>query len=399
MTGWLMGRPPLPVGTWGRVRREQVAPGRWVARARFRDFDGQTREVKASGSTGAKAERALVMSLTDRSAPAGDDIAPSTRLEVLAEVWFADASPRLALNTVGRYREVIDGHVVPRIGSLTVRECRVAAVDRFLRALTAEVGAPTARLARSILSGMLGMAVRYGALEMNPVRGASPIPERRPTPRALSVADVQALRAATAEWQSGRGWEHARPRATDLLDIVDALLGTGARISEVLAFGWEDFDLSAERPSVEVRSTIVRDKGRGLVRQPFPKTSGSRRVLYLPRFAVAMLMRRMVEQGGNPSGLVFVSEAGTIRDPASVRKQWRKVREAAGYGWVTPHTFRRTVATLIASEATLDDAAAQLGNTDPRTTIRHYVAKGASAPDSTAILEGLLGDSSGVSGP
>ena len=40
-----MARPELPVGTWGKICRKQMAPGRSRARARFRDYDGVTREV------------------------------------------------------------------------------------------------------------------------------------------------------------------------------------------------------------------------------------------------------------------------------------------------------------------------------------------------------------------
>src|SRR5919199_258387 len=40
-------RPELPLGTWGRIRREEVGPNRFRARARFRDYDGHTRDVEA----------------------------------------------------------------------------------------------------------------------------------------------------------------------------------------------------------------------------------------------------------------------------------------------------------------------------------------------------------------
>ncbi len=40
-----MGRPPLPVGTFGKIGFVQLPSGEVQARARFRDFDGHTRLV------------------------------------------------------------------------------------------------------------------------------------------------------------------------------------------------------------------------------------------------------------------------------------------------------------------------------------------------------------------
>ncbi|GIF05321.1 hypothetical protein Asi03nite_28590 [Actinoplanes siamensis] len=48
--------------------------------------------------------------------------------------------------------------------------------------------------------------------------------------------------------------------------------------------------------------------------------------------------------------------------PQNVRRQWRQARAEAGLEWVKPHTFRKTVATLIGNEAEADRAAAQLGH-------------------------------------
>jgi hypothetical protein len=40
-----MGRPPLPVGTFGKIGFLLLPRGEIQARARFRDFDGRTRLV------------------------------------------------------------------------------------------------------------------------------------------------------------------------------------------------------------------------------------------------------------------------------------------------------------------------------------------------------------------
>ncbi len=37
-----MARPPLLIGTWGKIKRHQVEPGHWYANCRVRDHDGVT---------------------------------------------------------------------------------------------------------------------------------------------------------------------------------------------------------------------------------------------------------------------------------------------------------------------------------------------------------------------
>lgn len=83
-----MPRRSLPVGTWGKIRRRKLGPGRFTARARFRDYDGITRDVEARGATAAAAEHALLEALRDRAAPTGDDITPDTKLSKLADLWL-----------------------------------------------------------------------------------------------------------------------------------------------------------------------------------------------------------------------------------------------------------------------------------------------------------------------
>jgi integrase len=54
-----------------------------------------------------------------------------------------------------------------------------------------------------------------------------------------------------------------------------------------------------------------------------------------------------------------------------VRRQLRKVLGDAGIEGVSPHMFRRTVATVINEQASLNLAAELLGHTDPKVTIEH----------------------------
>lgn len=396
-----MGRPPLPVGTWGAIRVEEIAGG-FRARARFRDYDGKTRDVERTGKTKGAARSALTAELTDRTAPAGDEITGSTRLQVVTQVWAAEKWPELAENSRKRYRDALEDHILPALGALTVSECSVTRLDRFLKATTAGTGAPTAKVCRSVLSGVMGLAVRHGAAATNPVRDVAGVTVTKAEARALTMDEVKAARSAVRSWQLGEPLKEGAPRrgrppTQDLLHILDLLLATGARIGELLAIRWADVDLEAG--TVLITGTIVASEATEgtpshLFRQEHPKSSHSRRELKLPRFAVdALMSRRLTLTVANVHDVVFPSANGTLRDPGSVRKQITKVLTPAGLGWVTPHVFRRTVATVLDASEDLRTAADQLGHAGTEVTRRHYVEQTHKGPDARATLQELFAPS------
>jgi len=143
---------------------------------------------------------------------------------------------------------------------------------------------------------------------------------------------------------------------------VDLMLATGARIGEILDLRWEDLDLAAERPTLTICGTLVFVKGQGFFRQPWTKSDAGWRMVVLPRFAVGMIMARKLVAADNPHDAIFASRRGTWLSPNNVRRQWREARADTDLAWVTPHTFRKTVATLIKEGTDTKNAAAQLGH-------------------------------------
>lgn len=83
-----------------------------------------------------------------------------------------------------------------------------------------------------------------------------------------------------------------------------------------------------------------------------------------------MPLARKLTAADNPHDAVFASRRGTWLSPQNVRRQWRQARADTGLEWVTPHTFRKTVATLIDKEADAKSAAAQLGHATRTSPIR-----------------------------
>lgn len=376
----VMARPPLQIGTWGRVARQDMGTT-WVARARYRDADGATRQYQASGRTGAAAERALLKILSERSSAAGTDLAPTTRLSALADLWLrTEVEPsKRSTSTRARYAYVVETYVVPGIGGLMIREATVAAIDRYLKREVEDTGAATAKLCRTVLSGMMTLAVRHGAASANPVRDVAAIEVESKEVRALSLEQVGQLR------KDLRADEAAT--AIDLPDLVDVLLGTGARIGSVLAIR-KSTEVDIVEGTVALTGTVVRVKGRGLVRQDTTKGKKSQ-LLRVPAFTVDVLARRLDTIPDTKLDLLFPSVTGGLREVTTVDRQWRAFRERHGtaWNWVTPHTFRKTVGTLLAQEESVIQAAFQLGHSSEKITLRHYIERPDVAPDVSLTLQ------------
>jgi site-specific recombinase XerC len=93
------------------------------------------------------------------------------------------------------YRRHLRNHVLPALGEVRLGEAGTPLIDRVVSAIKRSAGAPTARSCRSVISGVLGLAVRYGAIAANPVRDVDRIEgDAAKSPRALTADEVQLLR-------------------------------------------------------------------------------------------------------------------------------------------------------------------------------------------------------------
>ncbi len=122
-----MGRPPLPVGTFGEIRFEVLGRHRVQAGASFRDFDGRRRYIVRSGQSWAQAERRLREALRDRSTASSPPVPADGRLSAMAALWLAEVDgSELASGTKRLYRFTVHAYVLPGLGELRLREGRPA---------------------------------------------------------------------------------------------------------------------------------------------------------------------------------------------------------------------------------------------------------------------------------
>jgi len=387
-----MGRPPLPIGTWGLIRTYPVGqdengkPKRHRALAKYRDFDGVTRLVEASGKSKTHATQNLRQKLQNRTQGGRHgDLTGMSRFSEAAELWLSRVEVmvqdgRRSPSTLELYRRQLRNHVLPAMGEVRLAEATTPLVDKVIASIKRNVSAQTAKNCRTVISGPMGLAVRYGAIIANPIREVDRIevrPEREP--RALTMDErVELLTHLNSD-------EKARRR--DLPDLVFFMLATGVRIGEALAVIWSQVDFEAG--TVDITSTLIRVRGEGLLRKRTKSRAGER-TLPLPMSAVAMLRQRFMT-GARLDQPLFPDVYGGFRDPANVRREFREARGQEELAWVTSHSFRKTAATI------LDDAALsarlvadQLGHSRPSMTQDVYLGRRAVDSQAALALEAAL---------
>lgn len=333
-----MARPPLPVGTYGTIKTYALAERRFRSRAKYRDYDGVTRQVERLGPSRTAAENKLKEALRDRGRVSSEgEITAQSKVSAVADVWFRDIDESdRAIRTKVTYHDTWDRCLRAAIGELRIGDIRVSRVDKTIREIRDRIGNGTAQHAKVVLSGIFGLAVRHDAIEANPVRELTPSRKKQRTERAVELTEesVSELR------------EHLRASELavrfDLVDLVDVLSGLGCRIGELLALDWTKVDAAAR--TLRIEGTVVRVPGDGLFVQPHTKSKAGMRTIAPPSWLVDVLIRRHAD---SLCEWVFPTTKLTLRDPENTRTRLREVVKGMPWQGLHPHAFRHLVATRL----------------------------------------------------
>lgn len=363
-----MPRPPMPLGTWGRIRTYALKTGGHRATALYKDYDGVTRPVERAGTSPAKATNALLEALRDRSRAAGDaEITAETKVSVVAEMYFAALNKSdKATRTKQDYRGVWDRYLERPLANLTVRQAgKVSVANRVLTSIRDNHGSGAAKMARAVLTGVYALMVRHDALDDNPVREIESLSTRSKSPKKqgriheANVSDVLGLFHGS---EDAERW--------DLVDMQDVLAGLGCRIGELLALDWET-SIDFEEGTIYFHGTVIRVKGVGLVVQPYTKSPAGMRRIRPPAWVMDILKQRCAE---SRSPWAFPSAAGTLRDPDNTRKYIRRVVAGTAFEGLHPHDWRHYVARVLHETGlTPRQMADYLGHDKPSTSLDYYV--------------------------
>jgi integrase len=264
--------------------------------------------------------------------------------------WLNTAKPSVERGTWASYERCVRLHLLPRIGGILLAQLRPMHVEALFAALQTDgVSGGNAKKVSEVLGTALERAVATGVVRSNP---AAHVAKPKPAPEPIvpfTADDVLRVRLAVMGHR---------------LEALFALaISTGAREGELLGLGWEHLDLDAG--TVHFQRSL--DQSTEGFRLKPPKTERGRRVVDVPKFAVAALAehrKAMLKEGHASGTVVFCTRTGHFMSKSSfVRQVYAPLLKRAEVHYRKFHTFRHThVSELLSRGVSVVEVARRIGD-------------------------------------
>lgn len=279
-----------------------------------------------------QAELVLAQMIADVSRQVYIDPAKTTLREYLND-WLAHSKNHLSPSTYERYRDLVRGHINPKLGHVKLDKLQPIQLQHYLTEKqrsgrldgTGGLSAKTVKSIHALLHGALGQAVRWRMIPLNPADAVQPPRVKRKQMPTATEEDVARLLIAIAQ---------SRYR----LPILIAL-ATGMRRSEVCGLKWCDFDSDRQYLTV-CRAVVQLDRG---VAEKGTKTDKPR-IVPIPTMLADELKAAYARRGAGPNDWICIHARGGGLAPRSLDKHYRDLRREVGVE-VTLHGLRHTQAT------------------------------------------------------
>ena len=350
------------------------------------------------------AELFLAQAMVRKAQAQPEPATRSIKLATFASEWLTDHKVHVGEQTYVNYESVLRVHILPTLGHLELRQLDRKTLDSFVsdwatggpmfqgraerarerenqRALEQDRPVRHVRVGRSpktisngivVLCAMLGRAVEWGYLSVNPAANLRrPRDDRQASDQmhALDAVEVRALIDAAGELVDGTLEVVERQRRAQFAQtLVMTAVMTGMRRGELLAVTWGDVDWLRNR--LHVRRSI----GLG-GRVTKPKSARSVRAIAMtPTLAAELKRHRLAARWSEEDDLIFPS---SHRTPLDGRNMVREVFDPAVRRAKLPrmrfHDLRHTFASLlIAQGAHPKYISEQLGHASVQITMDRY---------------------------
>lgn len=377
-----MARPRLPIGQHGEICYQQNPSGTWTAICRMRYMDGTFHKVKATDKSRIKAQIKLKEKCERLGRQQTGAITADMTLSRLADLYMRDKASSRTQGTIDTYNSAIK-HIRQRLGQLTIGEATPMALQTFLNTVMESSGYGAASSCRSVLSGMMGVAVRNGALSHNPVSEVERLRRPDKSKPGSDAIPLNELREFLQAVESNK-----RFKENDETDPIRFMILTGLRDGECFALCWDMVNLKTGE--ITVSRTVKREKGVGLYLQNNPKSEHSNRTIRIPESAAVMLKRRYRAMPHGNDDLVFPAPFGAIREVSLFGRHLRRERATLGLDGlrITGHSLRKTCASILHMQGLSDlDVADYLGQSNVDVTQQIYIARNQKSAEAARMLD------------
>lgn len=291
-------------------------------------------------------------------------------LEQLLNLWMQNNTIRLKGSTIAKYQSMIDSHILPSLGQVSVRDLTATKVNTFLiDKLKSGRKDGNGGLSASYVQSMsiiLNAALRFGVAEELCMPLKTPIYKPSFSKKELRILSP---------------YEQKRLELYLTNNITPTKLGillslyTGMRLGEICALTWEDIDFTEN--IIRVRHTIARVKSQNSTSKCMtalivdsPKTSSSRRDIPIPSRLRSYLWLIKCQMNST----YVVSASDTFLSPRTLEYRFHKILERCEIYSVNYHALRHTFATrCIELEVDVKSLSEILGHANVNITLNTYV--------------------------
>ena len=284
-----------------------------------------------------------------------------TTMCTVFDAWLADLRPRVKPSTYATYEGIVERHLRPEFGELTLSELSDNDVLLFLTSLSGEgsgLSRSTVQMISTVLKGILSEAA---------MQGAAVHPELCRASQKSAKSGVCVL--TEDEQRRLLDLLGPKPRGKDLGILLS--LRTGLRVGEVCALRWGD--ISPDCTRLRVCRTVQRiNDGDGGTRLYFgaPKSSDSLREIPLSPSLCALLG----ELRGNDGDFIVSDRPDGTVEPRTMQRHFKSVLRRAGIRDLNFHVLRHTFATRCVERGfDVKSLSMILGHADVKTTMNIYV--------------------------
>ena len=352
--------------------------------------DGRRRQ-KWHGSFGTRKEAEIARAKLVDDLHTGSYVVPG-RLkfaEWVRNSWLPMTEGRVKPSTFHSYRQNMEIHVLPALGSRPLQQLTVMMLNALYARLQSEgsghgaLSAKTVRYIHTIVHKALEDAVDAGLAAKNVADRAKP-----PRPSRVSTREV-------GSWEAHELAQFlASVRGTRLEAVWRLAAMTGMRRGEVLGLRWADVDLAAARLSVRHALVAV---GYDVI-ESTPKSHNAR-VIDLDPETVELLRSHRQQQvqereewgvDYEDHDLIAAREDGSPIHPHSFSQSFGRLVRRATVRTIRLHDLRHTHATLaLKAGVPVKVVSERLGHESPAFTLKQYahVIPGMQAAAAAVVAE------------
>jgi integrase len=277
-------------------------------------------------------------------------------VQTYSNEWL-DQRPDLAVRTKELYRYLLDRHVLPALGEITLSGLTVSKI-RGWHAFLAQEHPSTAAKAYRLLSTIMRTAVIDGLILASPCKVEGAGVERAAERPIANLAEIEALAAAMPE----------------RLRLV-VLLATHCQLRRGELLGLRRRDIDILHASIHIgQSRTFTMKGRSITKQP--KTVAGQRSLAVPKNLMPSILGHLDRfTDDDPDALVFTGQTGIPLTANVLQTTWQRARATIGRSDLRLHDLRHTGLTFAAATgATTAELMHRAGHSSAAAALRYQHA-------------------------